>query len=63
MDEKTIREALIKGERVTIEYKRAKSDVPKPVWGTYPSFANTISGIILLGIEAKRNETDIKKRF
>ena len=29
MDEKTIKEALLKGERVTLECKRAKAEVPK----------------------------------
>jgi len=32
MDEKTIKEALLKGERVTLECKRAKAEVPKSVW-------------------------------
>jgi len=42
MDEKTIKEALLKGERVTLECKRAKAEVPKSVWATYSAFANTI---------------------
>ena len=29
MDEKTIKEALQKGERVTLECKKAKAEVPK----------------------------------
>ena len=43
MDEKTIKEALRKGERVTLECKRAKAEVPKSVWATYSAFANTES--------------------
>ena len=39
MDEKTIREALLKGERVTLECKRAKAEVPRSVWATYSAFA------------------------
>ena len=40
MDEKTIKEALRKGERVTLECKRAKAEVPKSVWATYSASAN-----------------------
>lgn len=42
MDEKTIKEALLKGERVTLECKKAKAEVPKSIWQTYSAFANTI---------------------
>ena len=40
MDEKTIKEALLKGERVTLECKKAKAEVPKSVWATYSAFSN-----------------------
>ena len=41
MDEKTIKEILLKGERVTLECKKAKSEMPKSIWQTYSAFANT----------------------
>jgi ATP-dependent DNA helicase RecG len=63
MDEKTIKEALLKGERVTLECKRAKAEVPKSVWATYSAFANTIGGLILLGVDENLQEKDISKRF
>ena len=63
IDEKTIKEALQKGERVTLECKKAKSEVPKELWNTYSAFANTIGGLILLGIEEHRKEADPDKRF
>ena len=63
MDEKTIKEALRKGERVTLECKRAKAEVPKSVWATYSAFANTIGGLILLGVNEDMQEKDIQKRY
>ncbi len=63
MNENRIKEMLLNGECVTLECKRAKNEVPKSVWETYSAFANTIGGMILLGIEENRKETDIKKKF
>ena len=59
MDEKTIKEALLKGERVTLECKKAKAEVPKSIWQTYSAFANTIGGLILLGVNEDMQEKEI----
>ena len=63
MDEKTLKEALQKGERVTLECKRAKAEVPKSVWATYSAFANTIGGLILLGVDEDLQEKNVSNRF
>ena len=63
IDEKTIRSALLKGERITLEAKRAEKDVPKSIWASYSAFANTIGGLILLGIEEHLKEKDPAKRY
>ena len=63
IDKKTIEEALLKGERVTLECKKAQSNVPVDVWKTYSAFANTYGGLILLGVYENLKEKDVDKRF
>ena len=63
MDEKTIKETLQKGERVTLECKKAQSNIPGSVWETYSAFANTYGGLILLGVYEDLKEKDTSKRF
>ena len=63
MDEKTIKEILLKGERVTLECKKAKSEMPKSIWQTFSAFAYTIGGMILLGVDENMQEKDIQKRY
>ena len=63
MVEKRIKETLLKGERVTLECKKAKSEVPKSVWQSYSAFANTIGGLILLGVDEDLQEKDVSRRF
>ena len=63
MDKNTLLEALRKGERVTLECKKARSEVPSSIWSTYSAFANTLGGLILLGVEEDLDEPDIAKRY
>ena len=63
IDEKTIKTALLKGERVTLECKKAQSNVPIDMWKTYSAFANTYGGLILLGVHEDLKEKDVTKRF
>ena len=62
-DKKYIDQLLANGERVTLECKRARKDVPHSLWETYSAFANTAGGTILLGVDEDLKEKDISKRF
>ena len=35
----------------------------KSFWETYSAFANTVGGLVLLGVEENRKEKDVAKRF
>ena len=63
MDAKEIIELLKYGEHINLECKKAENQLPKAVWETYSSFANTDGGIILLGVEEKLKEIGFNKRF
>lgn len=49
-----IQGAFIPGEDCEIEYKSGKDGFPKELWKTYSAFANTNTGIIVIGIKEKR---------
>ena len=59
----TVKDILRRGERVTLECKKAQGGVPNSVWETYSAFANTNGGQILLGIIENIKEKDVAKRF
>ncbi len=63
MTETEIKQMLAQGERLTLECRKAKTELPKSVWESNSAFANTIGGYILLGIDENRKETDVAKRF
>ncbi len=63
MTEKEIKEKLMSGERISLECKKAKSEVPKSVWEIYSAFANTVGGVILLGVEENRQAKEFSGRF
>lgn len=63
MDITDINTLLQVGERISFECKKCENQIPKSVWETYSSFANTVGGIIVLGITEHIEEPDQTKRF
>jgi len=63
MDSTEILELLKYGEHLHLECKKAEPTLPKSLWETYSSFANTDGGVILFGVEEHTNEIDFQKRF
>lgn len=63
MDATEILNLLKYGEHINLECKKAETTLPKSVWETYSSFANTNGGIILFGVEENIREFDFNKRF
>ncbi len=50
----------LRNESYEIEYKSAKEGFPKDFWKTYSAFANTNTGIIILGVSEKRGALTIE---
>ena len=63
MEKKDIYNILNKGERVTLECKKAENSIPKSFWETYSAFANTNGGTVLLGVSEDLMEKDKAKRY
>ena len=58
-----IRSLLQKGEKNDLECKEAEKQIPRSIYETYSSFANTDGGTILLGVQEDKSAIDPAKRF
>ncbi len=56
-------EEIYKGENIDVECKRAENEIPRSVYQSYSSFANTKGGMIVLGVEEDKSKTDPRERF
>ncbi len=62
MQEK-IKKLILEGENMNTELKLASQSLPKNLFETVCAFLNTIGGIIILGVNDKREIIGIKKRI
>lgn len=63
MDTKVLSDLLQFGERIHVEAKLAKNEVPKALWETYSSFCNTFGGYILLGVSEIQGPDASSKQY
>jgi ATP-dependent DNA helicase RecG len=49
-----INQEFLPEEYHEVEYKFGKDGFPKELWKTYSAFANTNSGVIIIGVRDKR---------
>jgi ATP-dependent DNA helicase RecG len=54
-----IEKIITQGEGISVEFKEAKEKVPTSFYETVVSFANTVGGTILLGVDDDGNITGI----
>jgi len=55
-----IGEEYLPNEYFELEFKLAKDGFPKEFWKTYSAFANTNTGIIILGVREKKDTIEIE---
>lgn len=51
---------ILPGENFEVEYKSAAQGFPRDFWKSYSAFANTSTGIIVLGVTEKKTEFTIE---
>lgn len=53
MDSQQLLSALKFGEDKDLEFKSAKGGLPRSLWESYSSMANTDGGVIVLGVKQR----------
>lgn len=63
MEIRMIKQLLLAGEKMNLEYKESKNSMPKSAYESYSAFANTNGGYIILGIEEDKTARRPEDRF
>ncbi len=63
MEKEELFDILKYGEHLNLECKEGKNKLPNSIWSTYSAFANSDSGMIVIGIKENLKEKDFEKRF
>ena len=55
-----LNDEFLPNEYFEIEYKSGKDGFPKELWKSYSAFANTNTGIIVIGVQDKKGILNIE---
>lgn len=58
MNKTKIQNLIQQGERISLELKKASTNVPESLWESYSAFANTYGGTIIPGVKEDLAEKD-----
>ena len=63
MDIVQIKSLIAKGEKINVEFKKSKTEVPKSVYESVCAFNNRVGGHILLGVTDDKEIVGIEEKY